>query len=259
MTVPVSVAGTETRFLLDTGAGLNLISGELAERAGCRADGPPFTGRRMSGQELTIPVGVLSSLGLGGHASRDVPVGLFDVRAFGLAGIDGILSLSYFREQPVTIDYPAGLVILEDAASMAGRERSGTPVPVQVKYDRCSADVLLGISLPGGRPIMAEVDTGSEDIILDESLAADAGVDLAGPGTRTHEGTDQTGHTFVRYFSAVRGDVCVTGAPQFRVTGPDVMLQKIIYDGLVGSKFLRSFVTTYDLPNSRMIFGQPAA
>ncbi len=33
-----------------------------------------------------------------------------------------------------------------------------------------------------------------------------------------------------------------------------VMIQEIIYDGLVGDGFLRNFVVTYDLPNSRMIF-----
>jgi hypothetical protein len=37
------------------------------------------------------------------------------------------------------------------------------------------------------------------------------------------------------------------------------MFQKIIYQGLVGDAFLRNFITTYDLPNSRMIFSAPGA
>ncbi|HYK34247.1 MAG TPA: hypothetical protein VEV63_19900 [Streptosporangiaceae bacterium] len=37
----------------------------------------------------------------------------------------------------------------------------------------------------------------------------------------------------------------------------DVMFQKIIYDGLIGDRFLRNFTTTYDLVNSRMIFAVP--
>jgi hypothetical protein len=49
----------------------------------------------------------------------------------------------------------------------------------------------------------------------------------------------------------------VSGAPQLRMSGPAVMFQKIIYDGLVGDKFLRNFTTTYDIPNSRMIFATP--
>jgi hypothetical protein len=35
------------------------------------------------------------------------------------------------------------------------------------------------------------------------------------------------------------------------------MFQKIIYDGLVGDRFLRNFTTTYDLENERMIFIRP--
>jgi hypothetical protein len=35
------------------------------------------------------------------------------------------------------------------------------------------------------------------------------------------------------------------------------MFQKIIYDGLVGDSFLRSFVVTFDVWNSRMVFARP--
>jgi hypothetical protein len=48
--------------------------------------------------------------------------------------------------------------------------------------------------------------------------------------------------------------ISVTGAPAVRQADPEVMFQKIIYDGLVGNAFLRNFVVTYDLPNTRMIF-----
>ena len=48
-----------------------------------------------------------------------------------------------------------------------------------------------------------------------------------------------------------------SAAPAIRMTDPQVMFQEIIYDGLVGDGFLRNFTTTYDLPNSRMIFASP--
>jgi hypothetical protein len=38
---------------------------------------------------------------------------------------------------------------------------------------------------------------------------------------------------------------------------PDVQFQEIIYDGLLGDRFLRNFIVTYDLPRSRMIFTLP--
>ena len=36
------------------------------------------------------------------------------------------------------------------------------------------------------------------------------------------------------------------------------MFQEIIYDGLIGDRFLRNFTVTYDLPRSRMIFALPS-
>jgi hypothetical protein len=61
VTVPVRAAGVETRFVLDTGIGVNLVSQALAARAGC------------------------------------VRVGIFDIHAMaGLEGVDGFLSLTYF-------------------------------------------------------------------------------------------------------------------------------------------------------------------
>jgi hypothetical protein len=257
LTVPVLVGGIETRLVLDTGAGVNLISQALAERVGCQPDGSSYAGQRMSGQVMAVPLGTLTSLTLGDHTSSDVAVGMIDLQAFALDGAEGLLSLSYFRTVPVTISYAAGLVVLEDDASLAQRTQRGTPVPVRVEYDQCSTDLFLGIDLPSGRSITVEVDTGSEGIVLDESLASDAGVDLAAPGTRTYEGTDETGYKFTRYFAAAKGDIGVHGAGMYRVNAPDVMFQKIIYQGLVGDSFLRSFTTTYDLQNRRMVFGLP--
>ncbi len=97
------------------------------------------------------------------------------------------------RTTPVTVDCSAGLLILEDQASLARRIAAGTPVSVHVEHDG----------------------------------------------------------------SSLRGDVKVSGAPMIRVTDPQVMFQKIIYDGLVGDRFLRNFTATYDLAAARMIFALP--
>jgi hypothetical protein len=256
--VPVTTCGIETSFLLDTGAGLSLISDQLAARVGCVPDGSTYTGHRMSGQPLTIPLGRVGSLDLGTNSAHDITVGILDFPALaGLEGLGGMLSLSYFRSVPVTIDYQAGLVVIEDQASLERRLDAGTAVSVQVDYDGASTDLMLGIDLPGGRAIAVEVDTGSDTLILNESLAADAGVDLRSHRTVKSESKDETGNEFVRYFTTMSGDIGVTGAPKIRMSNPDVMFQKIIYDGLVGDRFLRNFTTTYDLANSRMIFAVP--
>jgi hypothetical protein len=107
--------------------------------------------------------------------------------------------------------------------------------------------------------ITAEIDAGSDQLILNQALAATAGADLTRPDVRKVEGQDETGHAFARYFTALRGDLSLAAAPQIRQADPDVMFQEIIYDGLVGDRFLRNFIVTYDLPRPRMIFASPPA
>jgi Aspartyl protease len=258
LTIPVTVCGIDARFIFDTGIGLNLISEDLAARVGCWPDGSTFTGRRMSGQAVTVPMGSVGSLQVGASLIRDVPVGIFDMHAMaGLGEVEGFVSLSFFRTMPVTVDYSAGLLIVEDEASLARRAGAGTSVAVHVGYDGCSTELKLGMILPNSKPISVEVDTGSEVLILNERLANDAGIDLQGQGIRKVEARDETGHEFVRYFTELRGDVQVDGAPSIRMTNPQVMFQEIIYDGLIGDSFLRNFTTTYDLAKSRVIFAIP--
>ncbi|MGH3155998.1 MAG: retropepsin-like aspartic protease [Streptosporangiaceae bacterium] len=258
LTVPVRVGDTDARFIFDTGIGVNMVSASLAGAVGCTPSGPAFTGRRMSGQEVTIPMGSLDSVRLGDSQSQDVPAGIFDMGAMaGLEGIDGFLSLQYFRSAPVTVDYPAQVIVLEDEQSLARRAESGIAVSVQAKHDGPATDVHLELRLPGGRVITAEVDAGSDQLILNEALAAEVGANLAGQAVRKVEGRDETGHTFACYFTTLQGGISLAAAPQISQANPDVQFQEIIYDGLLGDRFLRSFIVTYDLPRSRMIFTPP--
>jgi predicted aspartyl protease len=260
LSIPVRAGGIETRFIFDTGIGVSLISESLAAEVGWSPSGQAYTGRRMSGQPVTLPMGSLSSLQVGSRRSEDVPVGIFDMTPFaGLGDVQGFISLTYFRTAPVTVDYRAGVIVLEDDASLAGGADRGTPVGVHVENDGpYSTGVHLGVDLPGGRSITVEVDTGSDAaLIMDERFAAEAGIDLHAPGTRKIEGQDETGHAFARYFATLPGEIRLTQAPAFRLASPEVMVQKIIYDGLMGNRFLRNYTTTYDLARARMIFASP--
>jgi hypothetical protein len=256
LTIPAKVAGTEARLIFDTGIGVNLLSTAFAEKIGCTPGSETYTGRRMSGQPVTTPLAVVSWIQVGSYRMVDVAVGIFDIGD--IAGIDGFLSLTPFRAVPVTVDYPAGTMVIEDDESLAARAARGTAVAVQVEHDGPHAtEVILPVDLPGGCTALVEVDTGSDGLILDESFAAAAGVDLAAEGIRKAGGSDETGHSYTRYFAPLPGDICVTGAPEYGQARPETMFQKIIHEGLVGDSFLRlggRGVITYDLARDRMIF-----
>lgn len=250
LAVPVVVGEVETTFIFDTGIGVNLISPDLADEGGCVPLGETYTGRRMSGQAVTAPMSTLGLLKLGDYTRENVAVAVFD-----LAGIAGLVSLTNFRSTPLTIDYQAGAIVIEDERSLADRLARGTSVAIDVHEDGpYSTDVSIDLALPGGQSVKVEVDTGSANLILNQPFAARQAIDLEAESTRRLLGQDETGHQYARYFTTLPGDISLTAAPAFRQHDPQVMFQEIIRDGLIGDAFLKTFVTTYDLANSRMIF-----
>ncbi|MFK8004337.1 MAG: aspartyl protease family protein [Polyangiales bacterium] len=254
-TIPVRVNGDAlTVGILDTGIGLALISQELCERIGCELEGE-FTGRRMSGQAITIPLTTLASLDVGGVVQNDVPAAVIDIDGFfPEPQIEAFVGLPFFENVPFTIE--EGQLILESPETLAEREAHGSSIPVRLQRHGPALDIFIPITV-GGAPAEALMDTGSRTIILDMRYAETLGVDLSGPEVRTHEGHDETGQSYMRYYTSL-DDVAFAGTPSQRRQGLEVMFQEIIYDALVGKEFLASFTLTYDLARQRVIVAEPA-
>jgi Aspartyl protease len=255
VTVPVTVNDVETRFVLDSGIGLTLVSGALSGPAGCRPTGRTFTGRRMSGQDVTLPLAVAPSITFAGSVSIGVEVGILDMSSFppALADIGGFLSLAFFADRPLTVDYPRRAVVVETPRTSARRRAEGVALPVDLERDGPSVTVFLPLTIPGGRSISAEVDMGSDVLILDERFAEETGASLEGGDVRLADGTDETGGRYVRRFTRLPGPIHPTAAPQLAQDEPEVMFQRIIHDGLVGEAFLRRFAVTFDVESAELV------
>ena len=258
LTVPVSVGDVETRFVLDTGIGLTLLAETLCARANCTPTGDTFSGSRMSGQEVSLPLGRVPSLAFGGLTHPDVVVGILDMDGFPaeLSEIGGFLSLTFFTEQAFTVDYPDDCIVLETPEALAQRGEAGTAVAIDPHPHGPALDVFLPLTLPNGAEISVEVDMGSGALILDERFAAQLGVDLHASEVRCVRGADETGGAFTRWFATLPGSIHPAGAPELAQEQPEVMFQRIVHDGLIGDAFLRRQAVTYDLPNRRLIFGR---
>lgn len=256
--VPVRVNGAvDTRMVLDTGIGVTVLSAALCQRVGC-ARGGEYTGERMSGQRITIPLARLASLSLAGREVKDLQIGIIDNPALLPPGIDGILSLGFFEAAPFTLDYQAGALYLEDMQSLARREAAGSVVQLSIDRDAASVTAFMSLDLPNGPPVKTEIDSGSDSLILDERFMARLGVAADATTTKRIDGTDETGHSYARHFATIAGSIAPTAAPQMKQEGPRVMFQRIIHDGLIGRSFLQGFAVTFDLPRSRLILGPPA-
>jgi len=258
VTVPVTVDDSlESQFVLDSGIGLTLISAAVADAVGSVPSGRTFSGRRMSGQQVEVTLAGPTTVAFGELERTDDRVGIFDTSGFpeSFAHIGGFLSLAFFDETPFTVDYPRRIVELETSETLAARAVAGVAVDVRVERDGPSVTFHLPLTLPNGRSAEVEVDMGSGELILDERLAPELGIELDDPRVRRVEGADETGHTYTRSFTTLAGSIQPTAAPGLAQHDPAVMFQRIIYDGLVGDEFLRRFAVTFDVGGGRLIFG----
>ena len=209
----------------------------------------------MSGQEVTLPLARAASLAVGDLEQDDMVVGILDMSGFPVEvrELGGFISLTFFAETPFTVDYCRGEIVLETAESLAARRARGTGLDLRLERDGPSLTAFCRLTLPNTRSVWTEVDMGSDALILDERLAPELGADLGGEATRRVEGVDETGHEFTRFFTRLDGRVHPDGASDLAQEAPEVMFQRIIYDGLVGDAFLRRFAVTFDLPRAQLI------
>ena len=249
--VPVQLGGEQRRFLLDTGIGISVVSSSLA--AGCDVEltGESFTGRRMSGQELTLPLVRLPKLALGEHLVEDHLAAVADLGpAEGAAGFDGILSPTFFAGRAVTIDPERTTVMVRAGAQPSEQD---FVIPLDIERDGPSFDPFVQLVLPSGRTIRVELDTGSNNLILDLRFLDDCGVNLSDPAVTTESGIDETGHEWTRHWCDIPGEVHLAAAPETAQAEPRVQFQSIIHDGLIGTDYLERFRVTFDFDNARML------
>jgi hypothetical protein len=254
--IPVDASGVTGRFMLDTGIGVTLVSNEICARVRCTPAGT-YTGRRMSGQEVELALVTGPSLQIGDLARAGDVVGVFDMASLA-PGLDGIVSLGFFRSRAVTIDFPAQQIVIETDASLEHRRSVGFRVPLRVEVDEPARTVFVPLHIEGAPAIEAEIDTGSSSLILDQRYLAALGIDPAGEGVRRVEGTDETGHAFVRSFTQLPVPVQLAAAPDVAQTDARVMFQEIIHDGLLGVGFLRPHVVTFDLAHGELVIARPS-
>lgn len=257
LAVPVRIDDAiDATFILDTGIGVNLISLALCKQIGCQTDGKA-SGRRMSGQEVVFPTTHVPALTFAGHRAENTLAGVFDFeeRNFGVdPRISGFLSLDFFRDLPFTIDYRARTIELADVAALAARRARGTVTPIRIDEDGPAIDIFAQMRLADGLTASIEIDTGSPALTLHERFMDLLGIARSEPQVKTKTGTDETGHTYVRYFAAAPVSIGLASAPASEIFPVKTMFQTIIYDGLIGDAFLNHFDVTFDLPRREMIF-----
>ena len=243
----VIVASEPRRFLFDTGIGVNVVSPSVADRLNLALVGDTFAGQRMSGQWVEAPLVHLPPVNVGDRVIADQVAAVVDLgQETGDRQFDGILGLSAFEDVPVTVDPASSTLTLGDPGPATFR------VPLEVRRRGPSTDPYAELVLPDGQTISVEVDTGSGCLILDARFLDEGHVTTLGE-VETIEGTDETGHEWLRRIGRLDGGVYLAGAPLSRQERPRVLFQDIIHDGLIGADYLDRFRYTVDVGREQLL------
>jgi hypothetical protein len=246
--VEVVVADTiADRWMLDTGAGGNIVSQKLFDRLTCTPAGR-LTGFRMMGERLDIDMYQVSSLEAAGMRQENVLIAPWP--ALDNMGISGILSLKFFEHQPFTINFAGRTLTIETEQSTADRAKSGTEVPIETQRYRDKAlDVFVMVRLGDTVQAEFELDTGSgRRLWIDSRFMSKLGIDSASDSVTAVP--SEGGMWHLANLSAMS----LWEAPSVAVDSIQATFRdSLIYDGVMGTAFWDNRTVTFDLPNRRLI------
>ncbi|MFD2100279.1 retropepsin-like aspartic protease [Flagellimonas iocasae] len=158
--IQAKVNGIDGTFIFDTGAGINLITQKFGDKVGSLEETHHFyTGHRATGEALQANLWNYDSLQIGDfiEANGQTAVLNFDFP------IDGLISLTPFKNQPFTIDFENKLLTIESPQSLDQiRSEADFETPLAITNDRnISLDIFAHVFLNDTLELLVGLDSGA--------------------------------------------------------------------------------------------------
>lgn len=248
--INASVDGTaEQLFAIDTGAGIDYLSPQVAARVLPAPVGDYFT-LTMSGRPVDLPLVRMQSLRIG-KLQLDQPLAM---RWDGLDNVDApsLLSLWTFTHTPVTFDLSDHEMILEDAASSARRERSAQRIELAIDRDRTIYLLAyVDVDFGNGQHGQCVIDTGSGTSFINAKYMPAFGLDLRKVPVPSEIVSQPEGER-AQYYGSVPM-IALSAAPAIRQVHPQVtFVPHMTDDCLIGNDFWSDKIFTLDLIHEQM-------
>ena len=178
--VQVRVNGSQKtlRFVVDTGAGMCVISEEAAERMGIRSVARGGMARAVGGEgRFEIVYGFLQSLHVGDARVERVPV---YIRKFynEQEPVDGYIGLSVLGKYTTVVDYGGReMLLLREEEARRAAAVPAPPAAFEVPIRTTSSGFWSGEVVFDGleKPVNFIIDTGASISVVSKALAARAG------------------------------------------------------------------------------------
>ena len=137
--VKATVNGVEGNFVFDTGAGLNMLTKKFADKIKDLEKTDEFyIGHRATGEAITADLWKAKTLDVGPLKSTNSFLTIIDIDF----PLDGLISLTLFKNTPVTIDYTNKVLIFESDKDLKTLSKKGKIIPIQISNEH---DKTLGI------------------------------------------------------------------------------------------------------------------
>lgn len=249
------VNGIEGKFVFDTGAGINLLTRNFADKIKDLEKTHHFhTGHRATGEEIQSDIWNSKTLEIG---QFKIEKEIFTVEDFDFP-LDGLISLTPFIDVPVTIDFESKVLSIESGNSMKKLiVEEGFEIPVQISFDRgITIGIATKIQLNNKLPLNVNLDSG-------------AGFGVYRFSSRYMEklGIDSTkieSEYRPSYFRPKEGNTYYfTNLSELSDANKNVSIKNfkatfidgLIYEGIMGINWIGE-VITIDIPNKRLIVGK---
>lgn len=250
--IQAKVNGIEGKFVFDTGAGINLLTQNFADKIKDLEKTHHFhTGHRATGEEIQSDLWDSKTLEIGNFK---IEKEIFAVEDFDFP-LDGLISLTPFIDKPVTIDFENSILSIESDKSLKELiAKEDFEVPLLISYDK---GITIGIATK------IQLDN---KLTLNVNLDSGAGFDVYRFSSRYMEnlGIDSTkieseyrpsyfrpkeGNTY--YFTKLSelSDANKNASiNDFKAT----FIDGLIYEGIMGINWIGEIITI-DISNKRLI------
>lgn len=242
-------------FVLDTGAGANVLSEKMFKKVASEATKKGyFTGFRHDGDRLDGEVFEIPYLSLGEQKQVKPIVGVYP--PLDAMGIDGLLSLKFFEDKPFSIDFKNQKIkfLSNDESKQLAAIHTTLPL-LLYQHTNVMLDIFIPITVNDNVELLASFDTGSgyDTYLLNPGYITDLKIDESELSKQEYvtqlsrdERTDK-----VANLSTIS-----VGEGSKKIENKDVhaiFREGLIYNALIGSGLFKDKIITIDIPNKTFI------
>ncbi len=248
--VKAKINNVEGNFILDTGAGLHVISNRFYQKVRQHVlDSSYFTAFRHTGERLDGMLYQFKDVSLPPLSHENAWVGVY--AGFDEMGFDGLISCKLIEDDIVTVDVKNKQLIVESAATVEPKIKATIPLFIHSDRGR-TLDVFIKTQIDSTHSAIMEFDTGAgySPILIHARYIAYTGTDTTTLDIR-QRGTG-FGKTEKTYFDRTKKvHISVPGTTEGGY--PNIIFKpSLIYDGLTSHIIFGDKSWTIDIANRKL-------